>query len=143
MTLFFSFFPRVESHTLGIFRKSGSQSTIKKLKSQIDRVGGLVFDFENVNPHDLAGLLKQYFSELPDPVFTGSLSPKFIALSEIKDAKRKLEMLQGLLALLPKPHLDSAVYLLQFLAEVGNMPENSMGPRNLSVCFAPTLFGKK
>ena len=133
----------LESRTLGIFRKSGNQNTIKKLKTQIDRVGGLVFDFENVNPHDLAGLLKQYFSELPDPIFTGTLSPKFIALSDTKDPQRKIEQLQDLMSLLSKPHQDTAIYLLQFLAEVGRIEENSMGPRNLSVCFAPTLFGKK
>lgn len=132
-----------ELKTLGVFRKNGNQGNIKKMKAQIDQVGGLVFDFEGVGAHDMAGLLKNYFSDLPDPLFTGHLSPKFIALSEVKDPKKRLEQIQALMAQLPKPHLDVATYLLRFLLEVSQIEENQMGCRNLSVCFAPTLFGKK
>jgi len=141
LNFFLSFY--LELRTLGLFRKSGNHTNIKKMKSQIDRVGGLVFDVNDVNPHDLAGLLKLYFAELPDPIFTGNLSPRFIALYDVKDKQRRLEMLQKLMAELPKPHLDSSIYLLQFLTEVSQIQENQMGVRNISVCFAPTLFGKK
>jgi len=34
-----------------------------------------------MNGYDLAGLLKHYFSELPDPLFTGLLFLKFTAVS--------------------------------------------------------------
>lgn len=129
--------------TLGLFRKSGNQTNIKKMKSQIDRVGGLVFDLENANCHDVAGLLKLYFSELPDPLFTGQLFQKFIAVSDLKDRQRRLEIIQGLFIMLPKAHLDVVIYLLQFLSEISQTEENQMDAKNLAVCFAPTLFGKK
>jgi len=130
--------------TLGLFRRSGNQSTIKKMKSQIDLVGGLVFDFESVAPHDLAGLLKLYFAELPDPVFTGALSPKFTAAADIPDQAKRLEQLQRLIAELPNTHFHLAIYLLHLLNEVSReVASNSMDARNLAVCFAPTLFGRK
>jgi len=131
-------------NTLGLFRKSGNQTNIKKMKMQIDRVGSLIFEMEQANPHDLAGLLKLYFAELPDPLFTGQLYHRFIALSELKDNQKKLEGIQGLMQLLPKAHLEVAIYLLQFLWEVSLLSTiNQMHPKNLAVCFSPSLFGKR
>jgi len=44
---------------------------------------------------------------------------------------------------LPSAHQDVALFLLDFFSQVSQVTENQMNTRNLSLCLAPTLFGKK
>merc|ERR1712137_228835 len=48
----------------GLFRISGQQSVIKKLIEEFD--AGLEPDLSPIDPHAVAGLLKQYLRELPE-----------------------------------------------------------------------------
>lgn len=54
---------------VGIFRKSGSKQRVDQLVHDLGEI-----DFEQIllsemyKPHDYASMLKQYFSELPEPL---------------------------------------------------------------------------
>lgn len=72
----------------GIYRLSGSANHISHLKALFDNDSYEV-DFTNPESfhHDVnsvAGLLKQFFRDLPDPLFTSQAYPSFI------DAAREL-----------------------------------------------------
>ena len=61
----------------GLFRIPGSLSKVKKLKSAFD-AGIIDFDEYARDSHTIAGILKSYFRELPEHLFTYSLYPEWI-----------------------------------------------------------------
>lgn len=61
----------------GLFRIPGSSSKVKKLKNGFD--AGIVNLQEQVNdPHSVAGTLKSYLRELPEPLLTFSSYNRWI-----------------------------------------------------------------
>jgi hypothetical protein len=61
----------------GIFRLSGAAAEIQELKQDFDK--GNDVDLQDCNdPHVVAGLLKQFLRELPDPIFTYDMYDNFI-----------------------------------------------------------------
>ena len=62
-------------HCEGIYRISGVKSKVQHLKDQYNR-GEPAF-LEEHEPNIVAGVLKQFLRELPEPVLTNSLIPKF------------------------------------------------------------------
>ena len=76
----------VEDHGLkeeGLFRLAGSASEIKTARTMIDE-GGRIRDLVQwahncKSMHSVAGLLKAYFRELPEPLLTFELYDCFIA----------------------------------------------------------------
>lgn len=52
--------------TPGIFRVSGSASTITAIKNQINR--GIDADVSLLDDHVVSGLLKQFLRDMPEPV---------------------------------------------------------------------------
>lgn len=65
----------------GLFRIPGSTSKVKKLKSSFD--AGFVDLEEHVHdPHTVAGCLKSYLRELPEPLLTYALYPEWIAAAK-------------------------------------------------------------
>jgi len=53
------------------------------MKQQLEDSGGENLDFTDATVHDVAGLLKLFLRELPDPLFTSKLFESFIALTSI------------------------------------------------------------
>ena len=65
----------------GLFRISGGASRLQHCKDELDR--GVVPDFAHWNdPHVVAGLLKQYVRELPEPLIPFEQYDDFLALNE-------------------------------------------------------------
>lgn len=69
----------------GIYRKSGSASTIAKLKQFFDFEPEVV-DFRTESGffgdiHAVAGILKQFLRELPEPLLTRAFYPEFVRVS--------------------------------------------------------------
>lgn len=65
-------------HTEGLFRKSGSVIRLKALKSKLDHGEACL---SSALPCDVAGLLKQFFRELPEPVLPADLHEALFKLS--------------------------------------------------------------
>lgn len=65
----------------GLFRIPGSSSKVRKLKNGFD--AGIVNLEEQVNdPHSVAGTLKSYLRELPEPLLTFSLYNRWIVAAK-------------------------------------------------------------
>lgn len=57
------------STTVGIFRKPGNKSRMEKLIRDLgEKALSNIITSEKYNPHDFASVLKQYLSELPEPI---------------------------------------------------------------------------
>lgn len=62
-------------HCEGIYRISGVKSKVQHLKDLYNR--GQPVYLEEHEPNIVAGVLKQFLRELPEPVLTNALIPKF------------------------------------------------------------------
>lgn len=124
-------------HTEGLFRKSGSVIRLKALKNKLDHgESGL----SSALPCDIAGLLKQFFRELPEPVFPADLHEALFKAQQLgTEEKNKATLL--LSCLMPDHTIDILRYFFNFLRNVSlRSSENKMDSSNLAVIFAPNLL---
>ncbi|XP_014248781.1 uncharacterized protein LOC106666238 isoform X2 [Cimex lectularius] len=138
-------------NTLGIFRVSSSKKRVRQLREDFDC--GKEMNLENeMSPHDVATLLKEYFRDLPDPLLCKDLYAAFIQTQRIRNRRLQHEALQHLVQLLPVANRDTLYSLLSFLALVaGNCDDhrnnegewiagNKMDSNNLATLFAPNIL---
>ncbi|KAH6607178.1 rho gtpase activator rgd1 [Trichoderma cornu-damae] len=159
----------------GIYRQSGSMNHINRLKSMFD--SGMsasspapvaiqsqvqALDFRNPENffHDVnsvTGLLKQFFRDLPDPLFTTEHHSSFInAASKLSpfqpppllpkpkhdDEVVRRDSLHAIINSLPDPNYATLRALMLHLHRViDNSHVNRMNSHNLAVILGPTLMG--
>ncbi|XP_068820769.1 rho GTPase-activating protein 11A isoform X2 [Capricornis sumatraensis] len=124
-------------HTEGLFRKSGSVIRLKALKNKLDHgERGL----SSAPPCDTAGLLKQFFRELPEPILPADLHEALFKAQQLKTEEKNKATL--LLSCLMADHtIDILRYFFNFLRKVSlRSSENKMDSSNLAVIFAPNLL---
>uniref|UniRef100_A0A8C1ZY56 Rho GTPase activating protein 44 n=1 Tax=Cyprinus carpio TaxID=7962 RepID=A0A8C1ZY56_CYPCA len=102
----------------GLFRVAPSASKLKKLKASLD-CGVLDFQEYSADPHAIAGALKSYLRELPEPLLTFDLYDDWIQAS-----KYFIHM-----------------YLVKFLAKLNEYQDyNKMTPGNIAIVLGPNLL---
>ncbi|KAK3089695.1 hypothetical protein FSP39_005689 [Pinctada imbricata] len=123
----------------GLFRIAGMASKVKKLKNSFD---ANVVDMEDYiqDLHSVAGALKQYLRELPEPLLTTSLYPEFMKASQLPQ-DQKLQSLWSALRTIPDINYNNFRYLIKFLAKLAaRSSENKMTPSNISIVIGPNLL---
>ncbi|XP_073783245.1 rho GTPase-activating protein 11A isoform X2 [Danio rerio] len=124
--------------TEGLFRKSGSVVRVKSLRAKLDQGEDCL---SAALPLDIAGLLKQFFRELPEPVLTVDLHSAFLKAQELPTAEERTSATVLLSCVLPDRNLNTLRYFFSFLKTVSQRcAENKMDSSNLAVIFAPNLF---
>ncbi|KAE8166283.1 hypothetical protein BDV40DRAFT_307759 [Aspergillus tamarii] len=130
----------------GIYRLSGSANHINQMKELFDNDSSQV-DFTNPENfyHDVnsvAGLLKQFFRDLPDPLFTSQSYSDFINAARIDDDVQRRDSLHALVNSLPDAHYATLRALILHLNKVQeHYTQNRMNAGNIAICFGPTLMG--
>ncbi|KAE8415115.1 hypothetical protein BDV36DRAFT_285650 [Aspergillus pseudocaelatus] len=130
----------------GIYRLSGSANHINQMKQLFDNDSSQV-DFTNPENfyHDVnsvAGLLKQFFRDLPDPLFTSQSYSDFINAARIDDDVQRRDSLHALVNSLPDAHYATLRALILHLNKVQeHYTQNRMNAGNIAICFGPTLMG--
>ncbi|PSN70057.1 Rho GTPase-like protein activator [Corynespora cassiicola Philippines] len=130
----------------GIYRIPGTQSHIQQMKSLFDSDATQV-DFRNPEAfqHDVnsvAGLLKQFFRDLPDPLLTLEFYNKFIDAARIDDDTMRRDSMHALINALPDPNYATLRALMLHLHRVQQSSEvNRMSTANLGICWAPSVMG--
>ncbi|XP_014450941.1 rho GTPase-activating protein 11A isoform X2 [Alligator mississippiensis] len=123
-------------HTEGLFRKSGAVVRLKTLKSKLDQGENCL---SAALPYDIAGLLKQFFRELPEPILPSHLQEALLKAQQLGEEKKTVTML--LSCLFPDKTIDTLRYFFNFLRNVSlRSNENKMDSSNLAVIFAPNLL---
>ncbi|KAK3072542.1 Rho GTPase-activating protein [Teratosphaeriaceae sp. CCFEE 6253] len=151
--------------TTGIYRQSGTQSHVARLigqfnhnpnstpahqpprspvftTSRADNLPPADVDFRNPAAfyHDVhipATLLKQFFKQLPDPLFTHAAYQAFIDASRQEEENARRDGLHALINELPDPNYATLRALILHLHRVTlHEGKNRMGSGNLGVCFA-------
>lgn len=110
-------------HTVGIFRKSTSKMRVRQLREDFD-LGASVQLGDEVCPHDVATLLKEYLRELPEPLLCRRLYQPFVNTQRIRNRRLQLEAISHLVQVLPVSHRDTLHYLLKFLAKVARYADD-------------------
>ncbi|KAJ8653521.1 hypothetical protein O0I10_010849 [Lichtheimia ornata] len=127
----------------GIYRVSGKQTHIDKLKSAFERDEPNVVPGKDDVPGDVysvASLLKIFLRELSSPVFPFKLSDR-ITYSQIPDKQLRLMNLLTRLIKLPPPNYDTLKAVIEHLARLIALAEkNKMSAQNISLVFTPALF---
>ncbi|XP_037677637.1 stAR-related lipid transfer protein 8 isoform X2 [Choloepus didactylus] len=124
---------------VGIFRKSGVKSRIQNLR-QMNETSPDNVCYEGQSAYDVADLLKQYFRDLPEPIFTSKLTTTFLQIYQLLPKDQWLAAAQAATLLLPDENREVLQTLLYFLSDIASAEENQMTAGNLAVCLAPSIF---
>ncbi|KAM4782324.1 SH3 domain-binding protein 1 isoform 2-T2 [Cyanocitta cristata] len=97
----------------GLFRLAAGASVLKKLKSSLASGSNALEEFYS-DPHAVAGALKSYLRELPQPLMTFELYDEWVKVAR---------------------------YLIKFLAKLAEYQEvNKMTPSNIAIVLGPNLL---
>ncbi|XP_025156895.1 uncharacterized protein LOC105183805 isoform X2 [Harpegnathos saltator] len=127
---------------VGIYRVPGNTAAISQLTDSVNS------GFNNVNFQDprwsdvnvISSLLKSFFRQLPDSLFTAELYPMFIDADKIEDPQRRMTTIRKLLRDLPEHHFETLKHLMLHLKKIVEHSEtNKMEAKNLAIVFGPTL----
>ncbi|KAG7314588.1 hypothetical protein KOW79_021891 [Hemibagrus wyckioides] len=127
---------------VGIYRISGVATDIQALKAAFDtNTKDILVMLSDMDINAIAGTLKLYFRELPEPLLTDRLYPAFMEGIALSDPAAKENCMMHLLRSLPDPNLITFLTLLEHLKRVAEKePVNKMSLHNLATVFGPTLL---
>ncbi|AWP16643.1 putative rho GTPase-activating protein 11A [Scophthalmus maximus] len=124
--------------TEGLFRKSGSVVRLKALRAKLDAGEECL---STALPCDVAGLVKQFFRELPEPLLPTELQEAFLKAQQLSAAEDRTSATTLLSCVLPDRNLGVLRHFFDFLHNVSQRSaENKMDSSNLSVILAPNLL---
>ncbi|XP_076459624.1 rho GTPase-activating protein 44-like isoform X5 [Babylonia areolata] len=123
----------------GLFRIAGSALKLKKLKACFDAHAVDMVEFAT-DPHSVAGALKQYLRELPEPMLTFDLYPEFMHAMQLAH-DQKFQALYTAINNLPTCNYNNFRYLVKFLAQLAEKSQiNKMTPSNIAIVMGPNLL---
>jgi hypothetical protein len=124
--------------TEGLFRIAGSATKVKFLKNSFNAQQRNAKDHD---PHTVAGCLKRYLRELPEPILTYELYTEFMSSVQLADTNTTLQKMNDLLLQLPPSHNANLKYLLAFLHEFAQYHEmTKMTTGNIAIVMGPNLL---
>ncbi|ENN73158.1 hypothetical protein HUJ04_008948 [Dendroctonus ponderosae] len=129
---------------VGVYRVSGSQSDIAKLKKSFETNSYEAEQLlKDVDIHSVTGILRLYLRELPEALFTDQLYPQLLeAFNRTpNNLIKRTELLKECFEKLPTPNKESIKYILDHLMRVhAYEDDNKMSLHNLATVFGPTLL---
>jgi len=130
----------------GIYRIPGRKAEIDKLKFEFNCGIRTSFDRDD-QWHDvntIAGALKLYFRELPEPLLTSKLYPEFVSAGARHRGEELKQAIIALVAQLPEVSRKTLAFLMRHLKRVAeNGAANKMYENNLAMVFGATLCPEK
>uniref|UniRef100_UPI00398E3DDE active breakpoint cluster region-related protein-like n=1 Tax=Pristiophorus japonicus TaxID=55135 RepID=UPI00398E3DDE len=111
---------------VGIYRISGVATDIQALKSAFDmNTKDVLVMLSDMDINAIAGTLKLYFRELPEPLLTDRLYPAFVEGIALSDPAAKENCMLHLLRSLPDPNLNTFLFLLDHLKRYRDIPQQA------------------
>ncbi|CAF3853963.1 unnamed protein product [Rotaria magnacalcarata] len=126
----------------GIYRVCCVASDLQKLRTQFDRDYRRGEDMlAQKNVHVAANLLKLFFRELPEPLFSSAYYQQFLSAIQLTDIDNQRVILVKTFELLNSDNRKILLYLFDHLIRVSeNSRINMMHLDNIAVVFGPTLM---
>ncbi len=133
----------VEMHglyTKGIYRMSGPVKQVKKLRQRLETDPHLVC-LEDYPIHAVTDLVKQWLSELPDPLMTFAHYNDFLHAVDLPEKHEQLHAIYKVLEELPPANFSTLERLVLHLVRVSKAEaHNCMSPNSLAIVFAPCVL---
>nr|XP_046264659.1 unconventional myosin-IXb isoform X2 [Scatophagus argus] len=127
-------------YTEGIYRKSGSASRARELH-QILETNPEGTSLDNYPIHTIAGLVKRWLRELPDPLMTFALYSDFLHAVELPESAERIRAVYQKIDELPPSNYNTLERLIFHLVRVAKEEEhNKMSPNSLAIVFAPCIL---
>ncbi|XP_061776818.1 unconventional myosin-IXb isoform X2 [Nerophis ophidion] len=127
-------------YTEGLYRKSGSACRARELH-QIMEMDPEAACLENYPIHTIAGLLKRWLRELPDPLMTFCLYKDFLHAVELPERSERIRAVYQKVDDLPLANYNTLERLIFHLVRVANEEDhNKMSPNSLAIVFAPCIL---
>ncbi|CDH51060.1 signal transducer [Lichtheimia corymbifera JMRC:FSU:9682] len=127
----------------GIYRKSGAAGQMKLIQQAFengDESCNLCDEDQWNDICAITSVLKQYFRDLPNPLFTYEYHSKFMEAAQ-GAGDQQLGMFQKAIHSLPSENYNTLKYLMNHLDRIQQRHhENLMTTKNLAVIFGPTLM---
>ncbi|NXV79878.1 3BP1 protein, partial [Atlantisia rogersi] len=124
----------------GLFRLAAGASVLRKLKSSLASGSNALEEFYS-DPHAVAGALKSYLRELPQPLMTCELYNEWVKVGSLKDMDSRVQSLRDTCSRLPRESYNNLRYLIKFLAKLAEHQEvNKMTPSNIAIVLGPNLL---
>lgn len=127
----------------GIYRRCGANSNVAKLLSAFQTDAWSVqLSRQDYSEYDVANVLKRFFRELPEPVFTAHLHKHLCNTAVLKcTEEEKLSIYRTQLEQLPTVNYLTIRLLLSHLYALHQQRERNLMPiKNLAAIWAPTLM---
>lgn len=125
----------------GIYRKTGGNSQVKMIQEGFDKQDDFDISDPSLDITAVTSVLKQYFRKLPTPLLTFDVYDRILESNGITSDSERCAFLRRTVNTLPQKHRDCLEFLVFHLARVASREkENLMSPKNLAVCFAPTIM---
>jgi hypothetical protein len=121
----------------GLFRVSGEQPDIEKLKRQADE-GDYNLDLSDI--HVVSSAFKLYFRSLPSPLFTFKLYSSWIDVVDVTDKNEQLDRVLALFAAIPFPRRYIIGLVFDLLYEISQTEGSKMNANALAICWGNNLF---
>jgi hypothetical protein len=129
------------SNSLMIFRKSGSAKQKKSYRNKLN--ANQAIDYNEMNVHVAALLLKEYIRDYPDGIIDYHLFNDCLNTLTISDSQEKFKVCKQILARLPTwNYVCLKHFMCLFNCIARNSVVNKMDSHNIAVCVAPSMFHK-
>ncbi|KAL1260463.1 hypothetical protein QQF64_008290 [Cirrhinus molitorella] len=127
--------------TEGIYRVSGNKAEMEAMQRQFDQDPNIDLIEKDMSVNTVAGAMKSFFSELPDPLVPYSMQTELVEAFKINDREQRLHTMKDVLRRFPRENYEVFRYVITHLNKVSkNNRLNLMTSENLSICFWPTLM---
>ncbi|XP_037533433.1 rho GTPase-activating protein 35 isoform X2 [Nematolebias whitei] len=127
--------------TEGIYRVSGNKAEIESVQRQFEQDHNLDLVEKDFTINTVAGAMKAFFSELPDPLVPYSMQTELVEAFKINDREQRFHAMKDILRRFPKENYELFKYVISHLNKVSQSSKlNLMTSENLSICFWPTLM---
>lgn len=125
----------------GLFRVPGESTLVDMSRKALNAGKGLQALDNEVTPHVLASLIKNWFRSLPDEVSILKGLPVAELVQMVKDKKEPGEIYERVCGCLSEPNKSMFMWITDLLAVVCDHHEQTlMTPKALATVFSPTLF---
>jgi len=132
----------------GIFRISASKNQLEDMRNRLDT--GETFQYCNLVGHTVAGLLKLWLRELPEPICPSSLFDEFqsaVPMGTMANSppdsvdSNIVQQLRSIISKMPDLNKRCLYCIIEMLAAVeAHQDTNKMTAANLSLIFSPLLM---
>ncbi|XP_074858169.1 SH3 domain-binding protein 1 [Carettochelys insculpta] len=124
----------------GLFRLAAGASVLRRLKCSLASGSNALEEFYS-DPHAVAGALKSYLRELPQPLMTFELYDDWFKVASFKEPEGRIQSLRDTCSRLPPDNYNNLRYLIRFLAKLAEHQEvNKMTPSNIAIVLGPNLL---